>query len=36
MTLLVGSSQEDPDRERAYLDLFLEQRVSGVLLSPVD
>ena len=35
MTLLVGSSQEDPDRERAYLDLFLEQRVSGVLLSPV-
>ena len=27
MTLLVGSSQEDPDRERAYLDLFLEQRV---------
>jgi LacI family transcriptional regulator len=35
MTLLVGSSQEDPDRESAYLDLFLEQRVSGVLLSPV-
>ena len=35
MTLLVGSSQEDPDREGAYLDLFLEQRVSGVLLSPV-
>jgi LacI family transcriptional regulator len=35
MTLLVGSSQEDPDRERAYLDLFLEQRVRGVLLSPV-
>jgi LacI family transcriptional regulator, galactose operon repressor len=35
MTLLVGSSQEDPVREGAYLDLFLEQRVSGVLLSPV-
>ncbi len=35
MTLLVGSSQEDPDREGAYLDLVLEQRVSGVLLSPV-
>ena len=35
MTLLVGSSQEVLDREGAYLDLFLEQRVSGVLLSPV-
>jgi LacI family transcriptional regulator len=36
MTILLGNSQEDPARERAYLDLFEEQRVGGVLLSPVE
>jgi LacI family transcriptional regulator len=36
MTVLLGNSQEDPARERAYLDLFEEQRVGGVLLSPVE
>ncbi|MEO7236661.1 MAG: LacI family DNA-binding transcriptional regulator [Lapillicoccus sp.] len=36
MTILLGNSQENPVRERAYLDLFEEQRVSGVLLSPVE
>ena len=35
MSLLVGNSDEYPEREGAYLDLFDEQRVSGVLISPV-
>ncbi|MGF2949019.1 LacI family DNA-binding transcriptional regulator [Microbacterium alcoholitolerans] len=35
ITVLVGSSDEDADREAAYLDLFREQRVNGVLLTPV-
>ncbi|WP_353828265.1 LacI family DNA-binding transcriptional regulator [Agromyces sp. SYSU T0242] len=34
MTVLLGNSDDNPDRERAYLDLFLEQRVHGVLISP--
>lgn len=34
-TVLVGNSNEDPLRESAYLDLFEQQRVRGVLLSPV-
>lgn len=34
MTVLLGSSDELPEREAAYLDLFREQRVNGVLLSP--
>ena len=34
-TVLVGNSNEDEGRESAYLDLFEQQRVRGVLLSPV-
>ncbi|GAA2976880.1 LacI family transcriptional regulator [Microbacterium terrae] len=34
MTVLLGNSDERPDREGAYLDLFREQRVNGVLVSP--
>ncbi|WP_026820329.1 LacI family DNA-binding transcriptional regulator [Arthrobacter castelli] len=34
-TVLVGNSSQDPARETAYLDLFEQQRVRGVLLSPV-
>ncbi len=32
--LILGSSAQDPDRERTYLDLFEEQRVSGLLITP--
>jgi LacI family transcriptional regulator len=35
MTILLGNSDDNPDRERAYLDLFEEQRVHGVLISPM-
>jgi LacI family transcriptional regulator len=35
MTVLLGNSDERADRESAYLDLFLEQRVNGVLVTPV-
>ena len=35
MTILLGNSDENADRERAYLDLFEEQRVHGVLISPL-
>ena len=35
MTILLGNSDENTDRERAYLDLFEEQRVAGVLISPL-
>nr|WP_123506554.1 LacI family DNA-binding transcriptional regulator [Frondihabitans sp. PhB188] len=34
-SVILGSSDEKPDLERSYLDLFEEQRVLGVLLSPV-
>lgn len=33
--LILGSSGQDADRESTYLDLFEEQRVSGLLISPV-
>jgi LacI family transcriptional regulator len=33
-TVLLGNSDEEPDREGAYLDLFEKQRVHGVLISP--
>lgn len=33
--ILMGNSNQDPAREAHYLDLFEEQRVRGVLLSPV-
>lgn len=34
MSVLIGNSDNDGDRENAYLDLFREQRVNGVLLTP--
>ncbi|MBK5238539.1 MAG: LacI family DNA-binding transcriptional regulator [Actinomycetales bacterium] len=34
LTVLLGNSAEDPIRETSYLDLFEEQRVRGVLISP--
>ncbi|MDO9398931.1 MAG: LacI family DNA-binding transcriptional regulator, partial [Herbiconiux sp.] len=33
--LLLGNSGDDVEREQAYLDLFEEQRVAGLLISPV-
>ena len=35
VSVLVGNSGELVEREHAYLDLFEQQRVRGVLLSPV-
>lgn len=35
LTILMGNSNDDSEREAAYLDLFEQQRVRGVLLSPV-
>ncbi len=34
LSVLLGNSDEQPSREEAYLALFEEQRVRGVLLSP--
>ncbi len=34
MTVLLGNSDEREERQEAHLDLFREQRVNGVLLSP--
>lgn len=34
LSVLLGNSDEDPDREDGYLDLFREQRVNGVLITP--
>ncbi|PPF77001.1 LacI family transcriptional regulator [Subtercola sp. Z020] len=34
-SLIFGNSGEDPVRELGYLDLFEEQRVAGLLISPV-
>lgn len=34
LTVFLGNSAEDPTRETSYLDLFEEQRVRGVLISP--
>jgi LacI family transcriptional regulator len=34
LTVILGNSDESSDREGAYLDLFEEQRVHGVLISP--
>ncbi|MDQ0726745.1 LacI family DNA-binding transcriptional regulator [Microbacterium sp. W4I20] len=36
MAVLLGNSDQNADREVSYLDLFREQRVSGVLLTPTD
>ncbi|GAB3615823.1 LacI family DNA-binding transcriptional regulator [Okibacterium endophyticum] len=35
LTILLGNSDETSARENAYLDLFEQQRVHGVLISPV-
>lgn len=34
MSVLLGNSDESPAREASYLDLFREQRVNGVLVTP--
>ncbi|MGB3910573.1 MAG: LacI family DNA-binding transcriptional regulator [Pseudolysinimonas sp.] len=34
LAILLGNTDEDPDREGLYLDLFEEQNVRGVLISP--
>ncbi|MEZ2390362.1 LacI family DNA-binding transcriptional regulator [bacterium RCC_150] len=34
-SLILANSAEDTNRERAYLDLFEQQRVQGVLITPV-
>jgi LacI family transcriptional regulator len=36
MALFLCNSEEDPARETEYLDILLEQRVRGVLITPVD
>lgn len=33
-TVVIGSSDQDPDREQRYIDLFDEQRVRGLLIVP--
>lgn len=35
LTVLLGDTEEDPARERVYIDLFAEQRVFGLLVSPL-
>ena len=35
LVVLLGTSDDDPRRERAYLETFDEQRVFGLLISPV-
>ena len=35
LIVLLGTSDDDPQRERVYLDAFEEQRVFGLLVSPV-
>lgn len=35
LSVLLGNSDEKPEREAAYVDLFQEQRVHGVLISPL-
>lgn len=35
LTVLLGDTEEDPARERVYIDLFAEQRVYGLLVSPL-
>ncbi|TPG33841.1 LacI family transcriptional regulator [Mycobacterium hodleri] len=35
LVVLLGTSDDDPVRERAYLETFEEQRVFGLLISPV-
>jgi LacI family transcriptional regulator, galactose operon repressor len=35
LTILLGTSDDDPRRERTYIDAFDEQRVFGLLVSPI-
>jgi LacI family transcriptional regulator len=35
LSVLLGNSDELPEREAAYMDLFEEQRVQGLLISPI-
>ncbi|MET4783189.1 substrate-binding domain-containing protein [Glaciihabitans sp. UYNi722] len=35
-TIILGSSDQDADRENRYIDLFEEQRVRGMLIAPLD
>lgn len=35
LTVLLGTSDDDAQRERAYIDAFDEQRVYGLLVSPI-
>src|SRR5262249_28908986 len=35
LTVLLATSDDDTDRERAYIDTFDEQRVFGLLVSPI-
>ena len=35
LSVILGNSDENSDRESTYLDLFEEQRVHGVLISPL-
>lgn len=35
LSVILGNSDEDPARERAYLELFEQQRSHGVLISPI-
>ncbi|GAA4487699.1 LacI family DNA-binding transcriptional regulator [Microbacterium panaciterrae] len=35
LVVLLGGADQSPERESAYLDLFREQRVLGVLITPV-
>lgn len=35
LTVLLGDTEEDSGRERVYVDLFAEQRVFGLLVSPL-
>ena len=36
LSVLLGNSDEDASRQSAHLDLFREQRVRGILITPVD
>ena len=35
MSVLLANSDDSPERESDYLDLFVQQRVQGVLISPL-
>ncbi|WP_197380522.1 LacI family DNA-binding transcriptional regulator [Mycolicibacterium mengxianglii] len=35
LTILLGTSDDDPRKERTYIDTFDEQRVFGLLVSPI-